>query len=177
MRLIFLVLSLATVIFAADPKTVDWKKLTDDSIRGLARFDKTDYAFPVADNLAWCRKKIIVLPLTAGETDYGPIIEEKLNALNAAGGGTLRFETGTYFIQTQFSIPSFTCLQGAGMHNTTLKVHADAPPFPKAGMMRTRHTTRVSLFDLTQDGNRHQLPGEPQNRFCLLYTSPSPRDA
>jgi len=167
MRL-FILLSLATVILAAT-KPVDWKKLTADSVNGLARFDKTDYAFPVADNLVWCRKNIVVLPLTVGETDYGPIIEKKLDELNAKGGGTLRFTAGTYFIQTQFSIPSFTCLQGAGMHKTTLKVHPDAPPFPKAGMMRTRHTARVSLLDFTQDGNRHNLPGEPQNRFGV-YT-------
>lgn len=51
------------------------------------------------------------------------------------------------------------------MYKTILKVHPEAPEWTKAGMMRTRFTVRVSIFDLSQDGNRENLPGPPQNRF------------
>lgn len=165
---VLLLVSLAVHSHAAKQK-VDWRKLDNEVGSGLARFDKSDYAFSVADNLVYCRKNSEVMKHDTSILDYGPAIEQALDRLNAKGGGTLNFETGTYYIQTQFSIPSFTCLKGAGMYKTILKVHKDAPPFPKAGMMRTRHTVRVSLFDFTQDGNRDELPGEPQNRFGV-YT-------
>ncbi len=148
---------------------VEWRQLNDGAAEGLARFDATDYAFPVRDNLVYCRKNVERIPHDPKILDYGPIIQAAFDRLKKKGGGTVKLDAGLYWQQTQFSIPSYTCLQGAGMYKTTLKVHKDSPEWKTAGAIRTRFTVRVSVFDITQDGNRDELPGGPQNRFGI-YT-------
>lgn len=62
--LLQLVILYVSVTHAKRPP-VFWKKLDGgEHIKGgLARFDDTDYAFPVADNLVYCRKKFTTMVL------------------------------------------------------------------------------------------------------------------
>lgn len=148
-------------------RDVRWRRLADGS--GLERFDNTDYAFDTSVNLRYCARRVINIQHRADIDDYEPLITAAFKQLAATGGGTVRLSAGLFYQKDQFEIPSYCCLQGAGMYNTTLKVHPHARPFRNAGAMRTYLTERVSILDLTQHGNRYLLKGPMKNRYGI-YT-------
>ena len=131
-------------------------------------FEKSDYAFPVHENLVFCRKKIIRLHMNLVTADWGIPIQRALNELRESGG-TVLLPEGTLWMRTQIEVPSYVCVKGAGMYKTIMRVHPDSPAYELAGTIRTAYTERVSFFDFTQDGNRHNLKGSGQNRFGI-YT-------
>lgn len=51
-------------------------------------------------------------------------------------------------------MPTRTCIIGAGIDSTVIKLIADAPTFRKSGSIRTFQTSHITITDLTQDGNR-----------------------
>lgn len=129
-----------------------------------AAFEGIDggYSFDVSENLRYCNSRVDYVP--PGLEDYSAIFDVKLRALAEKGGGTLLLGPGVYPHSKQIELPSFTCLRGAGMLRTVLKLTDNAPSFTRAGSIRTFETTRVTISDLTQDGNRHmQRKGEHLN--------------
>lgn len=104
---------------------------------------------------------------TTGATDT-TAIQDALNTANANGGGVVRLEAGTYWVQMQ-AVPNFSgyyaglmigayChLVGAGMDATTIKLAADqadgGPIISNPGLDGSAKDTSGSLRDLTVDGN------------------------
>lgn len=146
-----------------------WRPLYHLSGQGMKIFDDTDYAFKVVKNLKYCKKRVIKIQNRAVIRDYGQVIQIELMKLAESGGGTVLLPAGILWMHTQIEVPSYCCIQGAGMYKTVLKVHPRSPPYALAGTIRTAFSERVSFFDFTQDGNRNKLSGSPQNRFGI-YT-------
>ncbi len=130
----------------------EWRDLEDD--RDLSMFTHTDYSFPPADNSAYHARRTLRIDQTAGIQDYSPQFEAAFNELQNTGGGTVLVGPGVFTHSRQIAVPSYCCLQGAGMDRTVLRVADYSPPFRNSGAIRTRHSERVSLLDFTQDGNR-----------------------
>jgi hypothetical protein len=56
-----------------------------------------------------------------GTTDDTTAIQNAINAVNTAGGGTVFFDAGTYRITSALTVYSYVRLVGQGMKNTTIK--------------------------------------------------------
>lgn len=148
---------------------MEWRNLYHETSKGMKVFDKSDYAFKVRDNLKYCKRYTYKMEYDRNVRDWGAHIQAKVNLVYERGGGTVLLPEGDLWMTTHIEIPSYICLQGAGMYKTFLRVHASSPPYRLAGTIRTAFSERVSFFDFTQDGNRHNLPGSGQNRFGI-YT-------
>lgn len=111
------------------------------------------YSFDTAVNLKYCKKHVITIP-NDGRADYGPVINDGLQKLRKSyGGGTLKLKAGVYVHRSQIVIPSYCCLIGAGMGKTVLKLGNKSPPYRKSGSIRVVNSERITVMDLTQDGN------------------------
>lgn len=109
--------------------------------------------FAPADNLRYCARRTITIRRD-GRRDYAAIINQKLDVLGKQGGGTVKLAAGVYPHSAQIVMPSYTCLVGAGIDSTFLFLVDNAPRFRYSGSIRSLHTERITIMDLTQDGNR-----------------------
>lgn len=124
------------------PKTGQLWKLSQQSL-----------AFPRNDNLKYCWMRTITI-MKDGRRDYEPEINAKLAYLNSMGGGTVKLGPGVFPHIKQIAMPSYTCLRGSGIDRTYLRLVNNAPRFRYSGSIRSFHTERITITDLTQDGNR-----------------------
>ena len=88
-----------------------------------------------------------------GSTDDSTAFASAMTALSTAGGGTLVIPSGTYVINTAFSVPSNTYIVGMGQ--PTLKVKASSTSNPL--LLASASTTDVTVEGVTFDGNRSNI--------------------
>lgn len=141
----------------------DWRDLP--KTLGWSVFNRRGQPFNPSGNLAICKRHTITIPRVPGASDYSGRINAALKALRARTppGGTVKLGVGEYLIKYQLVMPSYTCLQGAGMKATTVKVTDNSPVFRLAGVVRSFQTKRVTLLDMTIDGNKdRQLSMDPK---------------
>lgn len=126
--------------------------------RGFSIFNARARSFNTNVNRKYCRNSVLKINLVRGKKDYRKRIQRALDTLRDRKlGGTLRLSRGTFPIKGQLHIYSYTCLVGAGMNKTVIKVASDAANFKTSGAVRTRHSIRVTVQGLTIDGNRKGL--------------------
>lgn len=141
----------------------EWEQLPEPQLADL--FDRSDYAFDITDNLAFCEKMTKNVNIDGSE-DYTAIINAELAALGNAGGGQLKMGSGTFEHTGQLIIPSYVCLVGSGIDNTILKLKDNSPEWGKSGAIRSMHSERVTVMDLTQDGNKeNQRDSDTYGRY------------
>lgn len=139
----------------------EWRQLSKKG--NLGALVRRGAAFPVRDNLRYCSKRTITVPLD-GRRDYTSIFNAKMRQLRSLGGGTLKLNRGVYTHSGSIVIPSYVCLIGAGMYRTVLKLNNFSKRFPKAGNIRSFETERVTVMHMTIDGNRFkQLKSKSAN--------------
>lgn len=144
-------------------KLGDWRDIPKNF--GWSVFNRKGQPFNPLGNLAVCRRHTITIPLTRGGADYSVSINQALKALRKRNppGGTVKLAAGLYPLKFQIVMPSYTCLQGAGMKATVLRMIDNSPPFRLSGMVRSFQSERVSILDLTLDGNKdRQLSMDPK---------------
>ncbi len=146
---IFLALSFLALCSAV--RHGQWEDLSKSG--SLTDLSKNTWSFNKADNLAYCNRTKITIPAD-GRKDYTGLFNDALLKLGKQGGGTLQLLQGTYNHYGQIKIPSYVCLVGAGKDETIIRLVDNAPRFPKSGSIRSMHTERVTVANLTQDGNR-----------------------
>lgn len=160
MHFLSVLVLVALLSIATCQRLGEWRNLAKSG--SLPALSKRRYAFPPSDNLKICRRRVIRVPRD-GRSDYTAIFNEKMALLRRLGGGTLKLDAGLYPHKGHIIIPSYVCLIGAGMEKTVIRLVNFAPRFPKAGSIRSFQTERVSILDLTQDGNRaNQRSGKKQ---------------
>lgn len=115
---------------------------------------KNGRPFDFRDNLRYCNKTYTKLSNSDTNESWHVKIHKELRKLQKRGGGTLLLGYGTYYLSAQVKLPSYTCLIGRGMNQTILKLVDNATTFKQAGMVRSKHTERVTIARLTIDGNR-----------------------
>lgn len=144
----------------------EWRQL---SKRGsLYKLARSKWPFNPWANLAICNKRKIWLA-PDGNRDMTATINEKLRQLGAMGGGTLRLTRGTFIHTRNIEIPSYVCLVGAGMSLTVLKLRDNSPRFKFSGNIRSFETERVTVMDLTINGNRYrQRKGQTYGRYGVF---------
>lgn len=144
-------------------KLGDWRDLP--KTLGWSTFNRKGQPFNPRGNLAICERHTVSVPFVPGVADYSGRINSALKALRNRNppGGTVKLGPGLYPIKFQISMPSYTCLAGAGMRATTLKVIDNSPVFRLSGVVRSFQTERVSILDMTIDGNKdRQLSMDPK---------------
>ena len=142
-----------TTLFAASLSVQigDWKD--QPKTLGWSVFNTGNEPFDPADNLAYCdRRSIRVRPRRS--KDASGAINAALLKLRASGGGTVKLDVGVYTVTTHIRLPSYTCLIGAGMNATTIKLAKNAPKWKNSGVVRSRRSERITVSDLTIDGNK-----------------------
>lgn len=155
-----LVLCALLAVTSAQVKLGDW---VQQSKKGNVGAFVQSYAFDPAVNIQICQRRGIFLAAKPG-VDFSGIFNKHLKALGKAGGGTLRLGPGYFHHSKQIHMPSNTCIRGAGIDSTVIKLVANAPKFPKAGNIRSFWTKHITITDLTIDGNRaNQPPGKSRN--------------
>lgn len=128
-----------------------WRTLPERSLSSV--FRGGDYSFNVKGNLAYCRKRTIRINVD-GTSDYTTKFNKALASLGKSGGGRLLLGKGTFPHSGQIAIPSYVCLVGSGMGRTIIKLKNNSKKFKYSGSIRSIHTERVTVMDLTQDGNK-----------------------
>ncbi len=88
--------------------------------------------------------------------DYTLIIESLLDAASQGKGGELVFPAGNFMISAPIKIPAHTCLIGAGIEKTIIKLKDNARPFrgKEKGMFYCSKAERITMHALTIDGNK-----------------------
>lgn len=140
-----------------------WEELPEKELGEV--FDGTDYAFDVSVNLDICSKLSRTIEIDGSE-DYTKKINEQLAALGNAGGGQLKLGKGTFEHSGQILIPSYVCLVGSGIGSTVLKLKDNSPRFELSGSIRSDKSERITIMDLTQDGNKaNQKEADTHGRY------------
>lgn len=142
---------LALALCADAQKKGEWRNLP--RTRGFSPF-RGARPFDPAVNLRYCKKRTIWIKYSAGVKNYAPIINSALKKVRSTGGGTVRLTGGTFPLASQVIIYSYSCLVGAGRTKTVLRVKGSVKPFKNAGTVRSFWTERITVSDLTIDGNR-----------------------
>ncbi len=129
----------------------DWRNLPKSL--GWSVFNRKNQPFNPAVNLRYCRTRTITVPITIGKRDYHSDINKAFKRLGKKGG-TVKLLAGKYTVRGQIAIPSYCCLVGAGMSKTTIRLGNNSPRFKLSGMVRSMWTERITVSDLTIDGNK-----------------------
>jgi len=94
-------------------------------------------------------------------TDMRAVIQNTLNQLAAAGGGTLQLQQGLYLLDGFIEVGSNTNIIGAGMDKTTLRLVDKAAPWwipntgnRRSGILRAKRSHNLVFAHFTLDGNR-----------------------
>ena len=118
----------------------------------LCQFDKANIVIGYSDKAT---SKI------QQEGDAHQQIQESLDNLKQAGGGTLRIEAGTYILSSNIEVWSNTAIIGAGINDTILKLVDRAKPWwipgtktRKAGFINSEDTVNLYFANFTIDGNK-----------------------
>jgi Right handed beta helix region len=89
-------------------------------------------------------------------------IQQSLDDIRINGGGTLRFEAGTYLLSSYIEVGSNTAIIGAGINDTILMLMDRADPwwipntgYKKSGFIRSVRTENLFFANLTIDGNKN----------------------
>ncbi len=89
-------------------------------------------------------------------------IQQSLDDIRINGGGTLRFEAGTYVLSSYIEVGSNTAIVGAGINDTILMLMDRADPwwipntgYRKSGFIRSVRTENLFFANLTIDGNKN----------------------
>lgn len=87
------------------------------------------------------------------------VIQSVLDHIDRNGGGKVILGPGTYFVNGNIYVPSYTHLQGNGMEQTTIKLVDYAKSFiqgtsKKSGMVRAQYKTNIIISNITLDGNK-----------------------
>ena len=130
----------------------EWRNLPMD--KDMRIFTDSYYSFDIDVNRRICNKSYVRISLDEKVVDYSQILSDKLTHLYEEGGGTLILRSGTYPIGSNILLRSNTCMHGAGMNETVLKVLDNSKPlYPEAGYLRAKHSENISLLHFTVDGN------------------------
>ncbi len=74
--------------------------------------------------------------------------------LSRSGGGTLRLDAGEYPLRLPVEIPDRTCITGAGMKKTVLRVvDASLPFYEQTGALYAAKASLVTFQHFSVDGN------------------------
>jgi Right handed beta helix region len=99
--------------------------------------------------------------ITQGANAYQDI-QQSLDDIRINGGGTLRFEAGTYLLSSYIEVGSNTAIVGAGINETVLMLMDKAAPFwipntghKKSGFIRSVRTENIFFTNFTIDGNKN----------------------
>jgi len=101
-----------------------------------------------------------------GESNDATAINTAINALNAAGGGTLYFPAGTYLVKSNIALKSKVSIVGAGREAVTIKAAAGVTTAPLTAA-EADAIQDVTIRDLTIDGNASAFSG---NVFGISIT-------
>lgn len=154
---VFIALLVQQVTFAAILDTsVEKKWKNHDSSKDIAAaFGDKMHSFGVHDNWKiYMTKSVFTIPHTKVIKDYTGIISSYLKEAGAVDGAAVKLEKGTYPVSAPIEIPSHTCIVGAGMADTTVKLIDGADAFYEKGLFYSLNGERVSLQGFTIDGNK-----------------------
>lgn len=155
MRRFFTAFWILSVVALIDAKRLgEWRTLSESP--GYSVFDSKGRPFKGSDNFKYCNVRTVELKSTSATNDYSKTIQKILDEFDKEKGGTLKLGPGTFTIGTQLRVPSYTCLVGSGMKSTKIKVKKGSKPFKKSGAIRSFQTERVTIMDLTIDGNKKE---------------------
>ena len=129
----------------------EWKDLP--KTLGWSVFNSANQPFDPARNLEYCSRATINVRHQAN-VDFSSSINDALKKLRATGGGTVKLDPGIYLVTTHIRMPSYTCLVGSGMKDTIIRLRDNSPKWANSGVVRSRHTERITISDLTIDGNK-----------------------
>lgn len=94
-------------------------------------------------------------------TDMQAVLQNALNQLAAAGGGTLQLQKGVYLLDGFIETGGNTNIIGAGMDKTILRLVDKAAPWwipntgiKRSGMLRAKRSHNLIFAHFTLDGNR-----------------------
>lgn len=104
---------------------------------------------------------IVIVAAQNANTDMQAIIQNALNQLAAAGGGTLQLGEGMYPLDGFIEVGSNTKVIGAGMDKTILRLVDRAAPWwipntgiKRSGILRAKLSHNLTFAHFTLDGNR-----------------------
>ncbi len=151
----------------------DWRDLARDE--GWEVFNEANQPFNTATNFKYCNRSRATISYSPEVGDYADVINRVLMRMRQRSkpGGSVMLGPGVFPVRRQIRMPSFTCLLGAGMRETRIRLVDNAPTFKQAGLVRSAATTRVTVADLTIDGNRKgqnsmDLHGAAYGRYGLF---------
>ena len=151
----------------------DWRDLSRKP--GWNVFNNEKDPFDPNSNLMFCNRSLIQISYSPKVADYSVVINRALKKLRRRSkpGGSVVLSKGVFPVRDQIRIPSYSCLIGAGMRETRIRLVDNAPVFSHAGVVRSTRATRVTVANLTIDGNMKgqkskDLDGEAYGRYGLF---------
>lgn len=152
MKRVMVSVALLYAAVTVDSMSGDWAP--QDTSGGFSHFHTSTHAFNEELNREKCEKRIISVPFNSAVSDYYALFIDQLAYLKYLEGGTLKLATGVYVISHQITVPSSTCIMGAGIELTTIKLIDKAAQFLAPGVLRVVSARHVTLKQFTLDGNR-----------------------
>lgn len=132
----------------------------DESKDVIEAFEKPA-SFDILENWNICSKNstLLKVELPAKKYNHDKAFEDALKLLPKEGG-TLKLEKGTYLVSRPVVLPENSCLIGAGMSKTIIRLAEKSTPFKTQGdakgILSCSKNSRVSIIALTVDGNKNQ---------------------
>lgn len=115
-------------------------------------------SFDINENWAICAPGLVnfSLAIDDGTGNHDAKFAKYLSEVPKTGGG-LRLESGTYLVTRPIVLPENSCIIGAGMSETIIRLDDKATPFfnvgKAKGILSCSKQARVSIMALTVDGN------------------------
>ncbi len=127
-------------------------------------FNSKGYSWDPEENQGICARQTVHLPLAKNKTDYAESMSKALLDLSRSGGGTLLLDEGEYPLRLPVELLARTCITGAGMKKTVLRVvNASLPFSEKTGAIYAANATLVTLQHFSVDGNGKGQGTGPQD--------------
>lgn len=132
-----------------------------------ATFGERLHPFATGASWAICMKAFKNITTLSATTDFGALINNSLRDLAATGGGSVLLAAGSYDFTPPIAVPTNTCIVGAGITKTTLRVKDESwPYYPLKGALYSTKTQNTSFVGFSLDGNRqNQYMDHPYYSF------------
>lgn len=146
------ILALPSIIHAIPGPSGDWEA-QDTSLGLLSAFNTSNGRTFDSTTCGGNGARLYLRAPRQSDIDLGLTISSALQTVATLGGGAVHLASGTYEVRTPIILPSYTCLFGAGMNKTVIRLRDYSKALEKRGLVRAHIATNVTIARLTVDGN------------------------
>lgn len=115
---------------------------------------------------------IVIDAIQNSNTDVQAVLQNALNQLAAAGGGTLQLQEGLYLLDGFIELGDNTNVIGAGMDKTILRLVDKAASWwipntgiKRSGLIRARLAHNLTFANFTLDGNKDNQNDDKYSKY------------